>query len=191
MIKNQFLLILIVMMCATITSNIGASVYASAMIITNLGIGIFAIGIGYIVGKVIFYITTKNIIDEQSKKMSLGTLKYTSIFGAFISGLGVVIGDLLYNAYAFTIDGSEYEEVIDYLLIFIAPFKLMFLEPMMLFESSFYTVASYFIAIFSENFIYGIMSMIFLIYAMYWGYIYSFGFTVEEEELEKSEIEYL
>ena len=50
---------------------------------------------------------------------------------------------------------------------------------------------SYFAAIFSENIIWAIMSILFLVYAMYLGYIYSFGFTPEEEQLEKSDIEYL
>ena len=191
MIKNKFLLILIVMMCATITSNIAASVYATTMIITDLGIGIFAIGIGYIVGKVIFYTTTKNITDEESKEVSLDTLKYTSIFGALISGLGVLIGDFLYTGFAFNMDGSMYEGSIEYLAIFTSPFMLVFAEPMMLIGASFDLVMSYFAAIFSENIIWAIMSILFLVYAMYLGYIYSFGFTPEEEQLEKSDIEYL
>lgn len=180
MIKNKFLLILIVSICAIIASNIGASIYASIMLLTDIGFGIIAIGIGYLVGNVIFYVTTKNMEDDESSEgfeikneMSLGTLKHTSIFGAFISGCGVLMGDNLYYSY--------YGGAIDYLDIFLSPFFLI-LVPIETLVMHFDLTSVYFTSIFSgEDFIWGIMSLVFIVWAMYWGYIFSLGASFWDE----------
>jgi len=190
MIKNQFLLILIVMICAIIVSNIGASIYASIMLFTDIGFGIIAIGIGYLVGKVIFYVTTENMKDDQSREISIGTLKYTSIFGAIISGFGVIIGDITYYAYSLNEDGSPYEGAISYLDVFTTPFYWM-ADPISLFSMSFEWISLYFTSIFSgEDIMWGIMSLVFVAWAMYWSYIFSLGASYEGENEEISEVEY-
>ena len=50
MIKNQFLLLIIVTICAITIANIGASIYAIVMLSTEVGFSIICIGIGYFVG---------------------------------------------------------------------------------------------------------------------------------------------
>ena len=192
MIKNQFLLLIIVTICAITIANIGAFIYAIVML-SNEGsnilgfISIICIGIGYFVGRSVAFILSYGNIeklelqvtaDTGNETTSFRSVYYGGLIAAVVSAYGVLLGDVLHFSWMEVVvdsdrDGFPITEPFDLFIhypvigyIFIYPFQHFFDA----IGEAFNMLIFYFTYL-SDDFLYSIISLLFLGCAAYWSAI--------------------
>jgi len=186
MTKNQFLFLLVIIICAVIVANISASIYVISMLFTEMSFALIVVGIGYLVGKSVLNLqllylfilspTTKSVFPMNEVKSYASFSQYAAVIAAVVSAYGVLLGDFIYAVIAYNEDGTPYTGEYVYLEIFLVPFEFL-LMPITTITFLFAVFTSYFD--FANDFMYSFLSLFFLGFAMYLGYVSARGFNSE------------
>ena len=184
MIKNNMLYYLSIFAVCLIVTNITSAIYSSVMIFSGVGLGIFVIFIGLAVGRSAYAFT--NLFSAENNELTISEDNYTTrlsvtaFISAFFSFFGVILGDVLniiaYYEYDPGIGEVVEKSTFSYLEIFIYPFISYFsAEGLGFMLGMMYATFINYFASFSSDPVYGIMSLLFLGIAVYFGYNSAWG----------------
>ena len=182
MIKNNMLYYLLIFLVCLIVANITSAIYASVMIFSGVGLGIFVIFIGLAVGRSAYAFT--NLFSAENNELTISEDNYTTrlsvsaFISAFLSIYGVILGDVLTIVAYYD---TETDQFVDYVStgffeIFIYPFIYFFnsIDLAWMIELLGAVFKGYFTSLSSDP-AFGIMSILFLGIAVYFGYNSAWG----------------